>query len=304
MDIYQKFQSFDWSDQRWQGYLADLYPTPSAKQLQKFKKKWYKKNIDPQFDEAFEPVVTSSSGGQFVGTPIADEVRWSSLGTQRGHVCMAAYLVALTMAVAGFAGAFPAYQALVVLVGAFLLEILAKHGLRFRTEWLHSVLLDDVGVMPMMALTLLTPGLHSWVRLLALVPAMLTALLSLAQICKCSSRPRSICEFFAPLAATSARHKLMQRRADAELVLGAVLIGAVFAVRAAPISALLFWNFMMMRYMMSPWTQESFRRLDSILGSTLGRLPVVRKGYAALKRFSYSFVDPDSRRAGSMCSLL
>jgi len=52
---YQKFLEFDWSDERWQTYLDGLYPPPNHKQVLRFKKKWYKKNVDSDFDDTYEP---------------------------------------------------------------------------------------------------------------------------------------------------------------------------------------------------------------------------------------------------------
>jgi len=225
----------------------------------------------------------------------------------KATICFVGYAVAIFMSIASVAGVFPPYQALVVLVGAFILEILAKYGLKFNSAYLHSVLLDDVGVMPMMALTLLTPGLHPAVRTLALVPPFLTALLSFAQISSAHARlPQTVRDFFAPLAEMSARYQVMQGRADAEVLLGFVLIIAVFAVRAAPISALLFWNFMMMRYMMSPWTQASFKKIDGYADPVISKIPLLRNGYGALKRGLYSLVDPQTRqqRASNICNIL
>lgn len=315
---YQQFLDFDWADERWLAYLNDLYPTPNNKQVLKFKKKWYKKNIDADFDDTYEPPYVAPAGGgssssstsmptgPWNGGLQGDYERWKVMGP-KATICFVGYAVALTMSVASVAGVFPPYQALVVLVGAFILEILAKYGLKFNSQYLHSVLLDDVGVMPMMALTLLTPGLHHVVRILALVPPFLTALMSFAQISSAHARlPEAVKDFFAPLAEMSARYQVMQGRADSEVVLGFVLIIAVFAVRAAPISALLFWNFMMMRYMMSPWTQASFKKLDGFLSPVLTKIPLINKGYAALKRSLHSLVDPQSRqqRASSFCSIL
>lgn len=325
---YQQFLDFDWSDERWQRYLDGLYPPPNHKQILKFKKKWYKKTIDPEFDDTYEPpyvapptegdsgggggsssssnVPPAAASGPWNGGLEGDSERWKVMGP-KATICFVGYAVALTMSVAAVAGVFPPYQALVVLVGAFILEILAKYGLKFNSGYLHAVLLDDVGVMPMMALTLLTPGLHQVVRTLALVPPFLTALLSFTQICAAHSRlPDAVRDFFAPLAEMSARYQVMQGRADSEVLLGFVLIIAVFAVRAAPISALLFWNFMMMRYMMSPWTQASFKKIDGYVNPVLSNIPLIRNGYAALKRGLYSLVDPQTRqqRASNVCNIL
>jgi hypothetical protein len=313
---YQKFIDFDWSDERWQTYLNGLYPPPVNKQLTKFKKKWYKKNIDPDFDDTYEPPSVPSGYAGRGAIPVdipspsaqnaleGDGDRWAKMGP-KATICFLAYAVSLFIAIAAVGGAFPAYQALVVLVGAFILEILAKYGLKFNVAYVQSVLLDDVGVMPMMALTLLTPGLHPFLRILALAAPFSTALLSFATISTAHPKvPLVIRDFFAPLGEKYARYKVMQGRADVEVGLGLILVIAVFSIRAAPISVLLYWNFMMMRYMMSPWTQASFCKVDGFLNPVLGKIPLVKNGYAAIKRGLYSFVDPQAKRSGSLCSIL
>lgn len=321
-ESYQKFLDFDWKDDRWQSYLNALYPPPNHKQILKFKKKWYKKTIEPEFDESYEPAYTPSAGSGSCGgaststgsidpnspwnnTVKGDGARWTLMGP-KATICWLAYLSALLLSVAAVAGVIPTYQALVALIGSFLLEILAKYGLKFNSEYLQSVLLDDVGAMPMMSVTLLTPGLHPIVRAMSLVPPVLTALLSFATISKAHPRlPRKIGDFFAPLAGVSARYQVMQGRADAEVGLGVVLVVSVFALRSAPMAALLYWNIMMMRYMMSPWTQASFRKVDGLLDPVLGKIPLVNRVYSAIKRGLYSFVDPAQRgRSSSMCSIL
>jgi len=315
---YKKFQDFDWSDARWQTYLSGLYPQPKHQQVLKYKKKWYKRTIDPEFDDTHEPpsVSTSASGnagpstrsgaGSSTGPPFVDDdgSRWSTMRS-KATICMIAYSMAMTMSAGAFAGALPAYQAILLLVGAFILEILAKYGLKFNQQYLQSIVLDDVSAMPFMALTALTPGLHQTIRTLALVPPFITALLSFAQICKFHANvPAFIRNFFSPLAEISARWRAMQARADLEVGLGFVIVGGVFMGRAAPISALLFWNFMMMRYMMNEWTKASFRKIDGVLNPILGKIPGISRLYEMLKHGLYSFVDPESGRSGRLCTIL
>merc|ERR1719323_943784 len=109
---YQKFIDFDWSDERWQNYLNGLYPPPNNKQILKFKKKWYKKTVDPNFDDTYEPGSaasssstsgTSGTGGAATSGPpptaaFSDGSRWASMGSKT-MICFVAYTVALTMAV-------------------------------------------------------------------------------------------------------------------------------------------------------------------------------------------------------------
>lgn len=320
---YQKFLDFDWSDSRWQAYLENLYPTPNQRQIVRFKKKWYKKNVDPNFDDSYEPYEpppppppprepTPNDGRMgdepppvnFPSASYTDGTRWAVMG-KKSTICFAAYAMSLTIATGAFALVFPSYQALLILVSAFVLEILAKYGLKFKTEYMHAVLLDDVGALPIMDLTLLTPGIHPTLRTVALTPSFLTALMSFAQICKNHGKlPARVSDFFAPLAEPKARYQIMKVRAYVEVGIGFLLLGGIFVAMAAPFSALLYWNFMVMRYMMSSWTQHTFASIDNTLSPMLNMIPGIKQGYAWLKGSLYGFVDPQSKRAGRLCTIL
>lgn len=312
-EAYQKFLAYDWSDERWQSYLLDLYPTPGHKQIIKFKKKWYKKNVDTSFDEKYEPESSDSSSSWSRGStrPSAqhshtygDEHLWAIM-KHKAALCFMAYAIALTLVVGAVVNIFSTQQALLMLVLAFVLEILVKYGFKFKKEYLQSVLLDDVGVMPIMSFTLLTPGMHPTLRMFGLVPSALTALLSISHICKgCTSIPNFIRNSVLPLAQVQARYQIMQVRANVEVTLGFVLVGSIFMFHTSPVSVILYWNFMMMRYMTSSWTQATFRKVDGTLQPICGKIPGIRSIYSALKRVLYSFVDPTAKRSGSMCTIL
>jgi len=331
---YQVFLDYDWSDQRWQDYLGNLYPTPSGKSLVKFKKKWYKKNVDANFDDTYEPPCAepqepvpppaapsggssgysggpsgapSAAGEQGLNFPSAsytDGTRWAVMG-HKSTICFVVYAMSLSLTIGSFAFVFPPYQSLLIMVSAFILEILANYGLKLSADYMHAVLLDDIGAMPIMNLTLLTPGLHPVLRTLALLPSFVSALMSFSQICKYHEKiPMPIRDFFAPLAEPKARFQIMKVRAHVEVALGISLVTGIFIALAAPFSAILFWNFMVMRYMMSSWTQLAFRSIDSTLNPTLSKIPGVKQLYGALKRSLYSFVDPDSKKSGRLCTIL
>lgn len=96
----------------------------------------------------------------------------------------------------------------------------------------------------------------------------------------------------------------MRARADVEVALGLIMVVGALFMLCAPITVILFWNFMMMRYMMSSWTQDSFQRIDHCLSPVLMRVPGVKQGYQAVKAWLYSYVDPESKSAGKLCSIL
>merc|ERR1711920_45720 len=109
--------------------------------------------------------------------------------------------------------------------------------------------------------------------------------MSLAQISK-HAKIKGVPTFIASKIETFAdihvRYQIMQARADAEVMLGFFLIVGVFTKLASPLSPLLIWQFLMMRYAMSPWTQATFRKIDGILNPVLGKIPLVSTLYSKL----------------------
>lgn len=53
---FKKYKEYDYKgNQKWQLYLNGLYPMPPLKALEKRKRKWYRDNIDKDFDINYEP---------------------------------------------------------------------------------------------------------------------------------------------------------------------------------------------------------------------------------------------------------
>jgi hypothetical protein len=42
-------------------YLNNIFPTPARDKIEKIRRKWYKKNKDPEFDVDYEPQTTQSN---------------------------------------------------------------------------------------------------------------------------------------------------------------------------------------------------------------------------------------------------
>merc|ERR1712039_1090284 len=133
-----------------------------------------------------------------------------------------------------------------------------------------------------------------------------TALMSFAQIVKHAKIP-GVPSFLASkvevLTDISVRYRIMQARADGEVMLGIMVIIGVFTKLSSPMSPLLIWNFLMMRYTLSPWTQASFRKIDGLLNPVLGKIPLVNTLYSKLKDLLCSFTDP-TQRSSRGCSIL
>ena len=54
-ESYKKYQEFDFSKSTaWLNYFDNLFPTPPMKKLEKFKRKFYRREIDNEFDVSYK----------------------------------------------------------------------------------------------------------------------------------------------------------------------------------------------------------------------------------------------------------
>mmetsp|Transcript_114631 Transcript_114631/g.214636 ORF Transcript_114631/g.214636 Transcript_114631/m.214636 type:complete len:311 (+) Transcript_114631:32-964(+) len=306
---YKQFEEFNWSDERWHAYLNELYPPPNYKQVLKFKKKWYKKTIDPEFDVSYEPFASSAgsasgtAGGSTFTPPTSSEgAAWASMGF-KGMLCGIAYVISLSLSLSSILGVAPTRFAIMALIFSFVLEVVMKHPIKFSTDYLQTIMQEDVTMMPFLAVTVLLPGIQPAIYIVALVPFALTAIMSLAMICKHYPQMPGLLRFLTPLAEISARYTLMQARSDSEVMLGFVFIAGVFLKVNSFMHPLLYWNMMRMRYTMTPWTQASFRKVDGFLSPILDKIPGVSTLYSKLKDALHNFADVQ-KQGGSGCSIL
>jgi hypothetical protein len=59
---FKEYRKFDWTlNDKWQTYLNNIFPTPSRERLEKIRRKWYRDNVDKEFDLSYEPSAESSN---------------------------------------------------------------------------------------------------------------------------------------------------------------------------------------------------------------------------------------------------
>lgn len=54
---YKKFKEYNWEgSQEWHSYFENIYPTPPKNKFLRYKKKFYRNKIDPDFDIDYKPI--------------------------------------------------------------------------------------------------------------------------------------------------------------------------------------------------------------------------------------------------------
>ncbi len=53
---FKQYRSYDWTlSDKWQNYLSNIFPVPPRDRLEKIRRKWYKENVDKEFDVNYNP---------------------------------------------------------------------------------------------------------------------------------------------------------------------------------------------------------------------------------------------------------
>jgi len=290
----KKFLEFDWKDARWQSYLSGLYPTPPQKSIIKFKKKWFQKTIDANLDLNWDPSAapepTQQQGqrpaggaapgaGYQYGQPQIPAMKPSEITTT-----FVLYLVAVCGCIANIFGLISPIYCMAIMVMCMGFECFAKYRIQFNTEWLRKVFLDEVGQNLFMVPSLYVMKNDAVTSFLSTVPILLSCVLALGQLSKQGPKvPGFILQRLQPLGEVQMRYQIMELRADMEVSLLVVLLLLPFFGRYEIISLVVYSQYLLFRYKLNAFTQQSMRKIDTRISPILSKIGPVFKGYNWIK---------------------
>ena len=59
---YQNYKRFNWSEnEKWQLFMNNIFPVPTRAVLEKRRRRWYRENVDPEFDVTYEPDLNANA---------------------------------------------------------------------------------------------------------------------------------------------------------------------------------------------------------------------------------------------------
>eukprot|EP00922_Rhytidocystis_sp_ex-Travisia-forbesii_P047879 GHVS01071384.1.p1 GENE.GHVS01071384.1~~GHVS01071384.1.p1 ORF type:complete len:337 (-),score=26.79 GHVS01071384.1:192-1202(-) len=315
-ETLKNFTDFDWSDSRWQAYLSGLYPVPPADKIQKWKKKWYKKNVDSSFDSAWEPSPQRSSpsptvGGIDFGAQRSNPPHLSLLKSTASISFLTAVFLS-TLYTLPLLGTAPKLYvgAMICYFMGLICDLGSKYGRpQWSMSWWQPLFLEDSGQMIMyMFFTVLIIR-----NPLSFIPLAITSAIHTAetyvqykqQLPAVLKNNQSLDSMATSL--HSQRMRWMQLRADAEVGLGVMLILlAFFTGGSGLLASFLYFHFMKIRYSMSGFTSTTFRKIDAKLTSLTNSSycpGVLRYVYSKVRSLASSLAAPPTAGGGRACTI-
>mmetsp|Transcript_14911 Transcript_14911/g.21696 ORF Transcript_14911/g.21696 Transcript_14911/m.21696 type:complete len:288 (+) Transcript_14911:1-864(+) len=282
---FRQYQAFDFANNpNWRAYYDQVHGNPTPQQLERIKKKWYKRHIDPDFDPEYTQPRQS-----------AEHPRQQPRQQPRQPVQPLQLLQVGLFALAVPSALFG--KALHMVVAAHFAGILHYHSTpKLTKEYWKAVVLDDnAHALGFALLFLIMPMSIIWVVPVALGAAVYTADI----LPRTNYLPPSLSGYLRKL--DSKKAELLQMRSDSEVWVGfAVTIGALLGV-CHFIVPLVFWQYMRSKYTLNRFTQISFAYLRMRGDQVFGGCPwFLQTCWSKLKQFCNFAVTPQQP---SSCSI-
>ncbi|EGR27282.1 hypothetical protein IMG5_198730 [Ichthyophthirius multifiliis] len=134
-EAFKKYQSFDFSKcNEWQTYYTNLFPIPPTNKVDRFKRKWYKNNIDQSFDIDYKEQETKQQQ-QYEEPPKPQPYKNNSLYTLENLLKIAVFPCSVL--------AEPYIVKICIVISSVLAVIRNKGMIKFSKEYLALVITSE-----------------------------------------------------------------------------------------------------------------------------------------------------------------
>eukprot|EP00923_Selenidium_pygospionis_P009174 GHVN01015685.1.p1 GENE.GHVN01015685.1~~GHVN01015685.1.p1 ORF type:complete len:305 (-),score=24.72 GHVN01015685.1:1470-2360(-) len=288
----QKYLDFDFSDTRWQKYLRELYPQPELRLIEKYKRKWYKRDVDNKFEVDFDAKKDEPSSIPNAYGKQTHQAPTGSL-TTAALSCLMLALGANVIAVMPFAPSRLLQYCMWLYLSGFGIKMYQKYGRpQFKTSYWQHVIQDLEGrallmavVIPVLPPMSASPGIVAMLNVAdgvtggRALPPIMAKVVSYPIV---NTRLTWV---------KNNRNSLLTIKGNVELSSGILAIVLVLTGRVTLVAGFVMWNGLYLQSRFDPHTQMAFRRLDEMLMKYIFGAqwcPVMLKGLYARLRESVS----------------
>ena len=282
--VEERFGKFEWNNsEEWQSHLRNVFPVPTIAQIHKIKRKWFRQHIDSSLPLEPAPPSSSpppSSSESYVPPPPPP--------TSRLGLMWLPGLLFLLWPAAWIYG-----KGIHVAIAGFAAGVIGKYGVpKLNMYYWQPVAQDDD--MHSVAYCLLLLMFPDWLatQLPVLLGAVCWVVSAAARFPSTQALSRQV-----------NLYAIGALKSDCEVALGLVVLLSIPAPGGSFVVALIFWQFLRMKYMMSNLTKASFGKLrmygDAALGTGL-----LKGGWEKVKTFGGYMTTVEQGQSGSGCSVM
>lgn len=256
---YKKFLEFNWREcAEWHQYFSNIFPTPPGKKVEHYKKKFYQRNIDPDFDVQYVPNEQRESAQPNT----TYQARTPNYSTMAGSNSILVSYMEMGVWLLFIVSIFFKFHTLKLSALALLLRVYRRIGfIKFNMEYAQLLFLDEHFQLILYSLLFLIDR----VNLFVLVPLMITAALNLSDIVRSIPKLRQslpLCDKI-----LNKRVELALMRSKIELAIGGLLILGIFFGLNSLLTPVFYWQYLRFKYIVNEDTKSAFGYVSNILNN-------------------------------------
>ena len=268
--VEERFQAFDWlGSEAWKAHTRNVFPEPTASQLQRMQRRWFREHIDAAL--SLDPAPPTATAPSVQLLPVA--------------LLFSLWPVALLL------GKGMSFALLASSIG-----LLCTYGSPQRTKayWLPVLRDDALHTMIFCLIYMYYTG-----RVVVHVPVAVAAAIWCISGLSCEEIP-SIVRLWARKVE---KPKWVLLKQDIEVAIGVYLTLSVLTPWGSILETILYWQYLRIKYVLSPYLQVSFHNLKHFLDPLLAGRMVVGTAWAKVQQFGAYMVSTERKQA-STCSVM
>ena len=260
---FQKFQNFDWvNSDLWQSYYRNLYPSPPLSKLDKYKRKFYKLKIDPDFDINYKKIEqtnnNNNSNNNYSNNTSNNYSSNNNVNNNKKNYLLKIESVFLFL----FILSVPFnIHSLKLGFFAFLIRTYYECGIpKFNMEYLQNIMIKDSFQMLMYNIILFIDKFNYYL----IFPLVLTSIIYLSEnikILKITIFQNYIESIIKD------KKKLLKDRAYIEVIIGFFLIPGIYFQLNSYLIIIFYWQLLRIKYSLNPQIQYVFSVINNYVNN-------------------------------------
>lgn len=291
---FKKFQEVDWSaNEKWQNYFSNLYPTPPGNKVEYFKRKFYKMNIDEDFDINYTPNNNSNTSNnnfsnQSRNNPYAHSTGGVNINQSDSKIFKGFTLIENILWVFSIFYCFTYLPYIrVICIIPYIIRIIRRVGRPNLTyNYAEKVMLDE-HLHFLLYLALLFIDRYN---LYLMLPHILTGILNIGEYLKFTNVLPTLHNLI-----VNNRVLISEIRANLDLFLVVFLIIGIFMQINSIFICIFFMQYLRMKYMLNVDCKYAFSRLNGYVNSKKTILPGPFNFVITKVQQAISYIGGDNR---------
>ena len=260
---FKKFQNFDWvKSELWQSYYRNLYPTPPPSKLDKYKRKFYKLKIDPEFDINYkinQDKNNNNSTNYKTNNNYNNYTNYNNNNKQNKF----SYTIIIESMILFFfliSIVFNSHSLFFCFL-AYLIRTYRECGIiKFNIEYLQNIIINESFQNLMYNILLFIDKFNYYL----IFPSLISSIIDLSENLKILNFP-----FFKNYidSIIKEKNKLIQDKSYIEVLIGFFLIIGKFFNLNSYLIIILYWQLIRIKYSINPSIQTAFSNINKYINN-------------------------------------